>query len=231
MEKLNFFLKEGKIPNIIFHGPPNSGKKTILNAFIQNIYKDKDIIQQQVMKVNCAYGKGIKFIREELKYFSKMNTHFLFKSILLLNAEKLTPDAQFALRRCIEEFSHNTRYFIVTTDKYRLIKPILSRFSEIYMCALPEILNTTPNENFPRIMQTLTPENILETAHTLYEHACSAMDLEKYVNERDMDLEEKYTWLMYYSKIKSEFNNETLLMYVLLHYLLFRKECSLKVFM
>ena len=42
-------------------------------------------------------------------------------------------DAQSALRRCIELFSHNTRFFIIVEDKYKLLKPILSRFCEIYV--------------------------------------------------------------------------------------------------
>jgi hypothetical protein len=42
-------------------------------------------------------------------------------------------DAQSALRRCIELFSHNTRFFIIVEDKYKLLKPILSRFCEIYI--------------------------------------------------------------------------------------------------
>ena len=87
------------------------------------------------MYVNCAHGKGIKFIREELKFFAKTHIHCnggdTFKSIVLLNADKLTIDAQSALRRCIELFSHNTRFFIIVEDKYKLLKPILSRFCEI----------------------------------------------------------------------------------------------------
>jgi DNA polymerase III delta prime subunit len=45
----------------------------------------------------------------------------------------LTIDAQSALRRCIELFSHTTRFFIIVEDKYKLLKPILSRFCEIYV--------------------------------------------------------------------------------------------------
>jgi DNA polymerase III delta prime subunit len=57
----------------------------------------------------------------------------MFKSIVLLNADKLTIDAQSALRRCIELFCHSTRFFIVVEDKNKLLKPILSRFCEIYV--------------------------------------------------------------------------------------------------
>lgn len=137
-EKLEYFTVIHKIPNIIFHGPSGTGKRTIVNEFIHNIYdNDKDKIKTFVMYVNCSHGKGIKFIREELKLFAKTHINSnggnIFKSIILLNADKLTMDAQSALRRCIELFSHNTRFFIVAEDKYNLMKPILSRFCEIYV--------------------------------------------------------------------------------------------------
>ena len=137
-DKLKYFYNIKKIPNIIFNGPSGSGKSTIVNNFINLIYGgNKDIISDFVMYVNCAHGKGIKFIRDELKFFAKMHINSnggdIFKSIILLNGDKLTVDAQSALRRCIELFSHNTRFFIIVEDKYKLLKPILSRFCEIYV--------------------------------------------------------------------------------------------------
>jgi hypothetical protein len=137
-EKLDYFIKQKKIPNIIFHGVSGSGKNHIVNEFIHKIYSgDKKCIQTYVMHVNCAHGKGIRFVREDLKFFSKTNVDLkdgeIFKTIVLLNADKLTIDAQSAIRRCIELFSRSTRFFIIVEDKYKLLKPILSRFCEIYV--------------------------------------------------------------------------------------------------
>ena len=137
-EKLDYFYEIHKIPNILFHGPNGSGKRTIVNDFIHKIYENnREQIKSFVMYVNCSHGKGIKFIRDELKFFAKTHINSNggnnFKSIVLLNADKLTMDAQSALRRCIELFSHNTRFFIVAEDKYSLMKPIISRFCEIYV--------------------------------------------------------------------------------------------------
>jgi len=242
MERLNYFIEHNKIPNIIFHGPPGSGKKTLLDTFIHKIYTDKETLQECVMRVNCAYGKGIKFMREEIKHFSKTKTKNFFKSILLLNAEKLTPDAQFALRRCIEEFSHNTRYFIVTIDKYKLIKPILSRFSEIYISSSTNLHQLSlqhinfgdydheRTNQFTGIMQTLHEHNIHLVASMLTDQAYSVFDLEHYIETMTMSNDDKYKWFLYASKIKSEIINETLLFCVLLHYLLFRKEMTLNLF-
>jgi len=120
------------------------------------------------MYVNCAHGKGIKFIREELKFFAK--THIIsnggdiFKSVILLNADKLTMDAQSALRRCIELFSHSTRFFIIIEDKYKLLKPILSRFCEIY---IPELIINNSIVNLHNYNLTFNKINVDVSEHLL----------------------------------------------------------------
>ena len=156
--KLNYFISIRKIPNIVFHGSSGCGKRTIVGDFINRIYNgDRNQIKNNIMFVNCAHGKGIKFIRDELKYFAKTNiqcnNNTLFKSIVLYNADELTIDAQSALRRCIELFSHNTRFFIVVENKHKLLKPILSRFCEIY---IPDKINDVDYANLHSINRELT---------------------------------------------------------------------------
>jgi len=143
-DKLNYFYEIRKIPNILFNGSSGSGKSYIITEFINLIYNnDKEKIKNFAMFVNCSHGKGIKFIRDELKFFAKTNINSnggnIFKSIVLLNGDNLTVDAQSALRRCIELFSHNTRFFLTVEDKNKLLRPILSRFCEIYI-PKPEII-------------------------------------------------------------------------------------------
>lgn len=223
MEKLEYYLEHQQIPNLLFHGSLGSGKKTILRHFLERLYPDKETFDQQVMYVNCAYGKGIKFIREEVKFFSKMNTHSLFKSVVLLNAEKLTSDSQFALRRCIELFNYNTRFFMVTIDKYKLIRPILSRFSEIYI-SNPINLHTLEtfefsdydarqHRSFQTIIERANKDNIKDISNDLYEHGHSALDIQKWISEKPESLE-KYNWLITFSKIKGECSHEELLIYL-----------------
>jgi DNA polymerase III delta prime subunit len=144
---LDSFYQSRKIPHLIFHGPSGSGKRTIVENFLSQIYGgDKAKMKSNIMWVNCAHGngRGIKFIREDLKFFAKSNIQFnsgvVFKTIVLLNADSLTTDAQSALRRCIELFSFNTRFFIIVENKHKLLNPILSRFCDIYV---PEMMGTS----------------------------------------------------------------------------------------
>ena len=147
--KLDYFIETHKIPHIIFYGKSGTGKRYILNYFINKIYdNNKEKIKEYVMYVNCAHSKGIRFIRYDLKFFAKTiiqkNNGKIFKCILLFNAEKLTTDAQSALRRCIETFSHNTRFFIIIEDIDNLLNPILSRFCNIYI-PFPKLNNKNIN--------------------------------------------------------------------------------------
>jgi hypothetical protein len=250
-DKLKYFIEIKKIPNLIFHGPSGSGKRKLVNNFIKMVYdNDKELIKSYVMYVNCAHGKGIKFIREELKFFAKtyINNGY-FKSIILSNADKLTIDGQSALRRCIELFSHSTRFFIIVEDKYKLLKPILSRFCEIYV-QLPIINGIYKNLNKHHIeetfqcMKTKTRSNWLKKqietylksnepfqnnpnkelfnlSLMFYEKGYSALDLIDVIESLKIDDMKKYKLLLTIHKIKKEFRNEKLLMLFILNMLFY----------
>ena len=234
---LKQFYDLNKIPNIIFYGPCGSGKKHIVFQFINMIYNNNsEYIDRYVITVNCAHGKGIKFIREELKFFAKTNIHIdkLFKCIILINADKLTIDAQSALRRCIELFSFSTRFFIVTDDKSKLLKPILSRFSEIYI-PLPIIDDKEVNlhsyintyhiehnvDSLNEWMKELTYENLLQQINKFYYASYSCIDIIEYISKYEDNIVLKYRIMLLFNKIKYHFRNEKLLMYhLLLNYII-----------
>lgn len=256
-EKLNYFIEAKKIPNIVFYGPSGSGKRTIIYDFINKIYnKDKEMINNYVLYEDCAHGKGIKFIRNELKFFAKTNIHnsdsgAKFKSIILLNADKLTVDAQSALRRCIELFSHSTRFFIVVENKLKLLKPILSRFCDIYvgypinnkkqvnLHILKQQnlykLNSYEKQRFDYLKKQLikitdyTYCDVIKLTEKLYSLSYSGLDLIKFI-EKTSDLKDKFKYklLIYIEKIRKEFRNEKLLIFLIIHFLFFRSDYNLE---
>ena len=257
-EKLHSFHISNRIPNIIFSGSLGSGKQHILSRFLKMIYINEQQIRDNVMFVNCAQGKGIKFIREELKFFAKTNVNIgvAFKSIVLLYAEHLTVDAQSALRRCIEQFSHHTRFFVLIENKNNLLTPILSRFCEIYVPDVFDdqckVVNQSTNEldkMFPSRNQrrneinksldqylhiyisstTFTHNDMITTVDLLYENAFSAQQIVDWVGSRSEWNEfEKANIGMCYTKIKSEFRNEKLLMLFMLDFICYSATLDIK---
>ena len=261
-DKLDYFYTIHKIPNIIFHGPSGSGKRTIVHDFIHKIYNnEKDRIKNFVMYVNCSHGKGIKFIREELKFFAKTHINSnggnIFKSIVLLNADKLTMDAQSALRRCIELFSHNTRFFIIAEDKYNLMKPILSRFCEIYVpepildgniinlykynlnevFKMKEIKNTRlewlKKELLRTINKKINLEFLMNLCVKLYEKGYSGLDMINLLeNQKFMETtitnEKRYELLLCFNRVRKEFRNEKILMLFIVNFIFLSSEMSLE---
>ena len=118
ISKLSSFITDNRIPNVLLHGASGGGKRTILKEFIDAIYRgNRSDIAEYVRIVDCSQGKGIKFIREDLKFFAKTNLRLddsvPCKIVVLLSADKLTIDAQSALRRCLELFAHTTRFFVI----------------------------------------------------------------------------------------------------------------------
>jgi len=256
-EKLNVFNNTNKIPHLIFHGASGSGKRTIVNNFIDTIYeKDKLRIKQNVMTVNCAHGKGIKFIREDLKFFAKTNIHSnngkLFKTIILINADHLTIDAQSALRRCIEQFSFNTRFFIILENKHKLLNPILSRFCEIYVpeymkngihvnlhqYAINENYCISYRENPCTWLHTIITEYVdnspthlttINICNKIYEKGLTCIDLITWIQNTDsLDNLLKAKAIVCFDNIRKEYRHEPMLLFYLLEFLYLRPNKDLK---
>jgi len=261
-DKLDFFYSSHKIPNLLFHGTTGSGKRTIVSEFIHKIYdNDREKIKTFVMYVNCSHGKGIKFIRDELKFFAKThinsNSGNTFKSIVLLNADKLTMDAQSALRRCIELFSHNTRFFIVAEDKYNLMKPILSRFCEIYvpepvingaivnlykynlnnLFNMKDVktarLEALKKELLKTVNKKITIDKLMGLCSKLYEKGYSGLDIIQLLEnhkflETSLSVEKRYELLIAFNRVRKEFRNEKLLILFILNFVFLSSDLSLE---
>lgn len=259
--RLECCINTSNIPHMIFHGPSGGGKRTLVNWFLRRIYNNQThIMNQYIMYVDCAHGKGIKFIREQVKFFAKTNLKIdenaPFKAIVLSNADKLTTDAQSALRRIIEIFSHSTRFFVIVEEKYRMMLPILSRLSDIYV-PLPIINGKETNLNVFRIdnirsqfidvnaqkiaknrkigtiirkhcaeEQTKTLASIVKVANECYDLAISCDDIINYL-DKNIGEENKSKMMLWFDKIRSQYRSEPLLITTLLYYGLVRSKCEI----
>lgn len=228
--KLDHYIENKQVPNILFYGKNGTGKIHILNYLLKQLYTT-DERKHNVLFVNCAIDKGIHYIRNELKLFAKMNSIHSkgsFKSIILLYADKLTIDAQSALRRCIEIFATHTRFFIIVKNKNMLLDPIVSRFSTIHV-SYPIIrkrktnlhtLSPVVKQNIPMIDKYIKSDiSSIECSEKMYNQGISCMDILEYIKNNIKDDEKKYALLIKIDSIRQYIRSEKMCMYISLEHL------------
>ena len=249
LQKLRDLYDNDSLPNLLLYGNNLVGKKTLLEELLMYIYKCIENIENNTLILNCSLGKGnIKYIRENLRFFANTITHkniTNFKSIILLNADNLTLDAQSALRRSIEIYNH-TKFFIVTANKSKIIKPILSRFSEIYCNeknmniiykSLKEKNNAINNSNTSKINNKLQliiknldvhlnsindintkNEILLEYSSLIYNKGISANNLLDHFTNKSNFKTDYYKFLFFFNIYKKEIRVEEYLIFIILYY-------------
>ena len=228
-EQLQGFVDSGRVPNILLWGDAGSGKKTLLMTMLNALYGDVQDKDRLIMMVECGYGKGIRFIREELKFFGQsLSGSASVKSVVLLNGDRLTLDAQSALRRCIELYNHSTRFFMVVEDKHKLLSPIISRFCSIHvprmLVAGREVnLHSIPHDGCVQPPDTVriaakvlgaAGDDYTGAATQLYEKGCSVFDMMTIIEKSDVEVTLKYRYLEYVESARTSIDNELVLLFM-----------------
>jgi len=197
---------KGNIPHLLFYGNiENNNIKEEILKITKNEY---------ILVFNCAINKGIKNIREEIVSFVKFQlpVNIKFKCVLLYDAEYLTIDSQYLLRRIIEIYSHNTRFIIITRDKDKLLKPIISRFIHIYKEENEYINGIIP---YNKIKNILTNNlDIIDCVNELYIQGIYADILLQYLKNKVINFIELE---FYYDRFKNILKNEKFIMLHLIY--------------
>ena len=118
-------VKNRNLPHMIFYGGAGTGKTSTAIAICKQLYKDN--YNENVLELNASDERGIRVVREKIKTFSQKAVDNDFKIIILDEADAMTSDSQFALRRIIEKYSINTRFFLICNYINKIIPPLLSR--------------------------------------------------------------------------------------------------------
>jgi replication factor C subunit 3/5 len=134
---LTSMLKNGSLPHLLFHGTSGTGKTSLIQALALELYGNN--LNLMVMKLDASDDRGINSVREEIKGFAEKKNMFYkgVKLIILDEADSMTFDAQFALRRIIEKYSETTRFCLICNYENKIIPAIRSRcanfrFNPIY---------------------------------------------------------------------------------------------------
>ena len=121
------------IPHFIFFGPSGCGKTSTIIALAKELFGSENYADR-IIELNASDERGINVIREKIKTHAKQSVKNVegippWKIIILDEADTMTSDSQFALRRIIEQYSRITRFCIICNYHNKIIDPIVSRCS------------------------------------------------------------------------------------------------------
>ena len=127
IERLKAYVKSRNVPHLIFSGPAGTGKTTSVLALSRELFGEH--WKQNFIELNASDERGINIIRGKIKNFARTAPigKNQFKIIFLDEADSLTMDAQAALRRTIEKYSHICRFILSINYSSKIIEPIQSR--------------------------------------------------------------------------------------------------------
>jgi replication factor C small subunit len=136
-------VDQQNIPHMLFVGTPGNGKSTTAMALMKDLYGDE--YKSNHIKISTSSEElGIDTVRGKIKDATKYKSlNYPFKTIIIEEADGLSPQAQFAFREIMLKNQQITRFILICNNLDKIIPPIqdrcqLFRFAQLQ---LDDILN------------------------------------------------------------------------------------------
>lgn len=141
---LKRWLELRDFPDSIHLGPSGVGKSTTIKAFLSEYFGGFDVWEftngqhPDLLVLNASDERGINTIRDRVKEFSNAlpSTDVPYRIIWFEEGDKVTPDAQDALRNIVEDAAPTCR-FMYSGNREKFTSAMFSRASVFMYPALP----------------------------------------------------------------------------------------------
>lgn len=134
LKTLSSLIQKKNVCHMLMYGPPGSGKTSTALACAKQMFGIS--YTNMVLELNGSDDRGINVVREQIKDFSQSDlfSNEIFnvnkqnhKLVILDEADSMTYDAQFALRRVIETYTSTTRFCLICNYSTKIIPSLQSR--------------------------------------------------------------------------------------------------------
>jgi len=127
IKKVQSLTNSLNIPHLLFAGPAGTGKSTLALIIVKELFGQH--WKENYLELNASDERGIQVVRDKVKGFARTKAfgNVPFKIIFLDEADALTPEAQQALRRTMENYSSTCRFILSCNYSSKIIDPIQSR--------------------------------------------------------------------------------------------------------
>ncbi|XP_042034098.1 replication factor C subunit 3-like [Salvia splendens] len=142
VETIDRLASGNRLPHLLLYGPPGTGKTSTVLAMARKLYGNK--LQNMVLELNASDDRGIDVVRQQIQDFaSTQSISFGGKSavklVLLDEADAMTKDAQFALRRVIEKYTKSNRFALICNNVNKIIPALQSRCTRFRFAPLDAV--------------------------------------------------------------------------------------------
>ena len=120
--RIRTHIDTGSRKPLIFYGPAGTGKTTLAQVVCNEL-------GAHMYDVNASMENGVDKIRDDVVTWARnavIGSNGL-KVIFFDEADRLTPQAQDALKRTIDDYSKNTIFIFCTNNIHKIIEPLKSR--------------------------------------------------------------------------------------------------------
>lgn len=127
LARVRMFVEKKNMPHLLFAGPAGVGKTTLSLVIAHELFGQE--WRNNFLELNASDERGIDVVRVKVKDFARTKGlgDVPFKIIYLDECDALTREAQQALRRTMENYTHTTRFILSCNYSSKIIDPIQSR--------------------------------------------------------------------------------------------------------